>query len=698
LELTLGITNVADPDLTFFQRRKKMAQLGARWRTKGWWLFFLILLLASALRLFRIDHQSFWNDEGNSARLAERSVALILEGARGDIHPPGYYLFLHYWSAVWGDGEAALRGLSAVCSVMLVAVTYFLSRQLFRGEATALLTAGLVAVNPFQIYYAQEARMYAMLALWAALSTWALARWRSESAEGGDRRRWTLPVYVLSATAGLYTHYAFPFVMLAQNAAVALWLWHGRRHGGVLRLLAVWVIGQTGVVVLFLPWLPTALHQVTSWSPPGESYPLDQAALDIWRVLNLGPTVPSGLVAGGLIAATFLVLLSLIPPVETEQAQSSYPAYSWRWALCTLTVLIPVGLILLLGLYRESYQKFLLVSAAPLSVLVARGIWGGWRIASGVAVWGDQTAVAGYRALILFVAALFLFDTGRSLNNLYFDPDYARADYRAIAAFIRQTGEPEDAVILNAPNQWEVFTYYFPHTERVYPVARQRPFDVGRNQAELEQILAHHQRIFVVYWGDAESDPARFVESWLEAHTYKASETWYGDVRLAVYAVPTELSNAPETKSEIRFALAEAGQDVDIYLDGFTLSNAVVTPGDILQLSLFWHAPHSIGGRYKVFVHLYDQAGELVTQTDSEPGGALRPTNTWSPGEQVVDRYGILIPAETPPGTYTLSVGWYALGDPSRRFAVFDRDEGDGDRLQLAKVRVTKIPAAGNDG
>ncbi|HUV90334.1 MAG TPA: hypothetical protein VMY80_11825, partial [Anaerolineae bacterium] len=48
-------------------------------------LLLALLLLASFLRFYRLDAQSFWNDEGNSARIAERPVDLILEGAEGDI-------------------------------------------------------------------------------------------------------------------------------------------------------------------------------------------------------------------------------------------------------------------------------------------------------------------------------------------------------------------------------------------------------------------------------------------------------------------------------------------------------------------------------------------------------------------------------------------------------------------------------------
>ena len=132
-----------------------------------------ILLLASFLRFYCLDAQSFWNDEGNSARIAERTLDLILEGAEGDIHPPGYYLLLHYWRALFGQSEFALRSLSAVAGLALVVFTYLLGHHLF-GQATGLMAALLGAISPFAIYYSQEARMYAPL---AALSA-AAARFR----------------------------------------------------------------------------------------------------------------------------------------------------------------------------------------------------------------------------------------------------------------------------------------------------------------------------------------------------------------------------------------------------------------------------------------------------------------------------------------------------------------------------------------
>ncbi|HET7377478.1 MAG TPA: glycosyltransferase family 39 protein, partial [Anaerolineae bacterium] len=119
----------------------------------------LILILAAVLRFYRIDGQSFWNDEGNSARIAERSLQLITEAAAGDIHPPLYYYLLHFWRGVFGVSEFALRSLSAMLGVLLVGLTFLIGRKAF-SAGIGLLAALVAAINPFQIYYSQEARMY----------------------------------------------------------------------------------------------------------------------------------------------------------------------------------------------------------------------------------------------------------------------------------------------------------------------------------------------------------------------------------------------------------------------------------------------------------------------------------------------------------------------------------------------------------
>ena len=142
---------------------------------RQWGLVMVVLVIAAGLRFYRLDAQSFWNDEGNSARIAERSLTLITEGAAGDIHPPLYYYLLHVWRGVFGASEFALRSLSAVLGVLLVWLTYLIARRVF-DHGVGVAAALIAAINPFQIYYSQEARMYLLLAVIGAAATWVLLR------------------------------------------------------------------------------------------------------------------------------------------------------------------------------------------------------------------------------------------------------------------------------------------------------------------------------------------------------------------------------------------------------------------------------------------------------------------------------------------------------------------------------------------
>jgi hypothetical protein len=82
-------------------------------------------------------------------------------------------------------------------------------------------------------------------------------------------------------------------------------------------------------------------------------------------------------------------------------------------------------------------------------------------------------------------------------------------------------------------------------------------------------------------------------------------------------------------------------------------------PGETIQLVLYWRAVARPTDDAKVFVHLYNQEGEIVTQQDHRPYHGTRPPLTWSPGEMLDDPYTLVLPSDLPAGRYTLGVGMY---------------------------------------
>ena len=644
-----------------------------------------ILCLAAALRFYRLDAQSFWNDEGNSARIAERSLPLITAAAAGDIHPPLYYYLLHAWRGVFGSSEFALRSLSAVLGVLVVWLTYLIARCLF-DVPIALMSAAVAAVNPFQIYYSQEARMYMLLAAISAAATLVLIRLLDDWSTGRSVnqairqsvnqatgqsvnlpfvtrtvRQWGsvrhLSLVILYA-AGLYTHYAFPFVIFTHFLIVLAWAVSQRTN--IIRRLVPWIGLAAAAGVLFIPWLPIAVRQITTWPSARSLIDAGAMLIDTLRLYVLGSTFPTADATTALLITGFFLIISLWNPdaFDEPQAEATHRlAHALRSGLVVLWWLAPIALIFGFGLFKDSYLKFLLIGSPAFCILLGRGLQTGWGIARGALnMPGELSGLPllnwGWTLVMALLVVLIALPTATSLSNYYFDPAYARDDYRGIAQIIASVQRDGDAILLDSANQWEVFTYYYPDGPNVYPLPKQRPLDQTAAEAELADIVAKHSRLFVLYWGETEADPQRVIETWLDAHTYKATERWFGSVRLVTYAAPRTLSDQPSKLSGARFG-------EHITLDGFTLPTTRLTPGDILQLDLYWHTDATLTERYKVFVHVLDSSGQIVAQTDREPGGGLVPTSTWKPNETVIDRYGVLIPPETPAGAYAVAVGCY---------------------------------------
>src|SRR6185503_8271161 len=119
---------------------------------------------------------------------------------------------------------------------------------------------------------------------------------------------------------------------------------------------------------------------------------------------------------------------------------------------------------------------------------------------------------------------------------LYTDPAYQRPNYRAMVRQITADPRPGDAIILDAPNQEEVFRYYYKGEAPIYPL----PPGLGGNDSETakltQDIISHHARIFVLFWGEAERDPNHVVENLLDSQTFQAGiDQWFGDVRFVEY-------------------------------------------------------------------------------------------------------------------------------------------------------------------
>jgi 4-amino-4-deoxy-L-arabinose transferase-like glycosyltransferase len=205
-----------------------------------------ITLLALVLRLAFLGQESLWTDEVVTLRDSLKPLADIV-GNRWDPHPPLFYLVMHNW-APFGSEEAFLRLPSAIFSTLTVPAMIALGKHL-RCHRAAWASAMLFAVSPLAVWYAQEVRMYAMVAMWAVLSTWLWVKWLE------DGNWWVTPGYILATIMGLYTHYTMGLIVLGQNLwAIAMWFGNNPYRPNIHP--GNWLLAQLAILLLYTPWFP----------------------------------------------------------------------------------------------------------------------------------------------------------------------------------------------------------------------------------------------------------------------------------------------------------------------------------------------------------------------------------------------------------------------------------------------------------
>ncbi len=272
------------------------------------------LLVATVVSvLFRTGElrAGFWIDEGISVGIASHDLGDIPALLREDGSPPLYYLLLHGWLALTGGGEAAARSLSLLFAAALVPASWWAANAI-AGRRAGVVAAAIAAGCPVVSYYAQEARMYTLVAL---LSLLAAAAFVLAFLQGRRRHLVTLGVAVVLL---LYTHNWGLFLVGAMTVTW-LWLWRGRRVAGRDGALLA-----AAVAVAYAPWLPTlafqAAHTGAPWSSPPSLLALG-ALLATLAVVARGET---GRVLA-LVAATGLTVGWLVAQLE--------PSWSLRYLL-----------------------------------------------------------------------------------------------------------------------------------------------------------------------------------------------------------------------------------------------------------------------------------------------------------------------------------------------------------------------------
>lgn len=211
-----------------------------------------IVAVGGALRLYQIGEESVWLDETFTIddATAHSPLELLLQ-------PDGkafFMLVFKGWTELFGTSATAIRLPSAIFGIASIVALYLLGTRLY-DRRVGLLSASIIALSPYHIYYAQEARRYSLFVLLAVLSFYFLVG----MADRGRRGR--VVGYLLTTILLTHTHMFSVFVLLAQNLYVFTVSSLGRRPNRSVPI-RTWIGLQAIVGVLMLPWLVPNLLQL----------------------------------------------------------------------------------------------------------------------------------------------------------------------------------------------------------------------------------------------------------------------------------------------------------------------------------------------------------------------------------------------------------------------------------------------------
>lgn len=654
-----------------------------------------ILLLGLVLRLYRLDALPLRGDEGFSAQnwAGQSFLTTLQTTATIEPHPPLTYAVFRVWGVLFGtqhEGilrllpvlgkmgfapdpgslimhEGILRLLPVLGNLIGIAGLYALGRRL-HSHTAGLLAAFFWAINPYQIWHAQDFRNYALWSTTSVVALWLAVRVMQR------RRSLDWALYGISMFLSAMIFY---FDLLAMGAVgLFVLIVYRREWGFVVRWL---VLNGAIALIVIATFLVLQGSLVGSGAYAGTTAYADPLKLItvFLPTIAFGDTMPEALLAalGVGFALLFLVGLWFIAqkwgrPADVLHQNGLNRPFS---PLETSIFLACVGIVPLVALCLAAIKfgiftpRYVMLSA-PAYSLTGAIVIAKTRLRTHPRY--DSIFQLQFLGVSLFFGWVVL--NIFTLNLYYHDATYAKTrDWRALSVYLAQNVTVDDVVIQTAVDAG--FGYYY-HLSggAALDIGLPRNFDQPADEIRtiLQTRTAMHRSLWVV--ARTFDDWANFgvVEEWVDANLQRVRQTVIDELPVRQYmpwdVSPDEIDAAPVSAFGPYVELAGA---------------RVFTPPEPtgeLTIWLYWQPTQTSEMPLKVFVHLIGQefnpatGSPLWTQSDYEPQQGRIHTNSWEIGMLYRDVYTLTV-RDLPPGEYQIVAGLY---DPATNERVLT-DEGE---------------------
>ncbi|HEY9669491.1 MAG TPA: glycosyltransferase family 39 protein, partial [Coleofasciculaceae cyanobacterium] len=276
-------------------------------------LIIILLVLGIFFRFVNIERKFYWHDEVySSLRISgfsqEEMTRQVFDGRVINVEdlqkyqypnseknlsdsifnsgipepqlPPLYFTLARFWVQIFGNSVAVTRSFSAVISLLVFPCIYWLCLELFNSPLTGWIAIALLAVSPFHVLYAQEARPYSLLTVLILLSGASLLRAMRLNTKGS----WG--IYTVAIALGFYSFLFFTFVTIAHGIYVLI-----IERFQVSKTLKAYLLASILGLIPFIPWIVFVIRfwRVAAYSTSGNWGPKDVSLLALVQtwIVNL---------------------------------------------------------------------------------------------------------------------------------------------------------------------------------------------------------------------------------------------------------------------------------------------------------------------------------------------------------------------------------------------------------------------------
>ncbi len=372
-------------------------------------------LVSLAINLAGIGTRSLLFDEASSVRYARSTLSALWDVITGgDPNMSLYYLLLHAWVGLFGESEAAVRSLSAGAAACAVPALYGLGRRLF-SERAGVTAALLLALNPFFVQYAQNARSYALLVALVTLSSYLFVgalRHPSVSLRWG---------YAATTALAIYAHYVAAYAIVVHVGALLA----TRRRALFAREWWTVAVVMTGLSAPALVFAARGdAHAIVSWIEDWSGRP------------SVSDVLPLVLEFTG---ESRLLLLALLMGGTWASLRAAMRGAGWPHAFVAAWLFAPLALCWLVSQIQPTFLAYYLIFCVPALVLfgaasideVPRPSWAlAWALLlmtlSGTQLVAQQRSnrAEGWREMTAYVV-----DHASAADGVLFFPDGARKPF-----------------------------------------------------------------------------------------------------------------------------------------------------------------------------------------------------------------------------------------------------------------------------